>query len=39
MIVVMLVGATTEPVFATLNMLELIAKSIKKMSIFQLNVH
>jgi hypothetical protein len=39
MIVEMLVGAITEPVFAILNTLELIVKSIKKMSTSQLNVH
>jgi hypothetical protein len=38
MTVVMLVGAIMEHVFATLNMLELIVKSIKKMFIFQSNV-
>jgi len=38
MIVVMLVGATMEHAFATQNMLELIAKSIKKTFTFQLNV-
>jgi len=38
MIVVMLDGATTEHVFVTQNMQELIAKFIKRMLIFQLNV-
>jgi len=37
MIVEMLVGVIMEPVFVTLNMLELIVKFIKKMFIFQLN--
>lgn len=39
MIVEMLVGAITEPVFAIQNMQELIVKSTKKMFTFQLNVH
>jgi len=37
MIVEMLVGATMELVFATLNMLDLIVKFTKKMFTFQLN--
>jgi len=37
--VVMLGGATMEPVFATLNTLEQTARSIKKTSIFQSSAH
>jgi len=39
MIVEMLVGVIMELVFVTLNMLELIVKSTKKMFMFLLNAH